>query len=711
MAKDRFMIGYTDNNTGLQTNVLPWLLPDNAFSKLENAYVFRGKVRKRFGSTLMGDTHLNSRLRIQVGDTTAPAATPDNIAIGQMFSVADEIYTVYQTGAMLASTAGTSGTATVGTTVFAIASVAPAGTKIYWYPSLPVMGITQYEEQDINQEKSVAFDTRFAYYFDIVNNGWEQLGLSTWTGNNAQFFWCVNYYGSTANSNDLWVTNYHDTIAYWNGVGWTSPVITTATTVGTSIVQTARIIIPFKHRLVLLNTKETVNGAPNVTFNNRCRYSATGSPTGVDSWNVSIPGEGGFVDPSTAEAIVTAQLLKDRLIVYFERSTWELVYTGNQLQPFVWQKINTELGAESTFSQVPFDKVVLGIGNTGIHACTGTNVERIDNTIPNLVLSFHNQNQGVDRIAGIRDYDTEMVYWTFPTDTRTATTPFPDKVLAYNYKNSSWGVNDDSFTAFGYYQLSEDTPGLTWGSSLIWGETELRWGGIHSGYIGRTRKIIAGNQQGWVVIINPDVSRNSESLYVTNNSGYSYTIIDHNLKANEYVRVHLDGAGISNAKVNSVVDKDTVTLSVDLASYNGNASISRVSKIDIQTKEYNFYADKNRNAYISQISFMVDKIVAGKITIDYYISSADGLSMMEQAEATGTLLGSTTLDLDKYELAPMEEFQERVWHSMYTQAEGECIQLRIYYSDDQLYLDEARLPFTLHAMIFQAQPTALQLQS
>ena len=131
MAKDRFMIGYTDNNTGLQTNVLPWLLPDNAFSKLENAYVFRGKVRKRFGSTLMGDTHLNSRLRIQVGDTTAPAATPDNIAIGQMFSVADEIYTVYQTGAMLASTAGTSGTATVGTTVFAIASVAPAGTKIY----------------------------------------------------------------------------------------------------------------------------------------------------------------------------------------------------------------------------------------------------------------------------------------------------------------------------------------------------------------------------------------------------------------------------------------------------------------------------------------------------------------------------------------------------------------------------------------------------
>ena len=56
-----------------------------------------------------------------------------------------------------------------------------------------------------------------------------------------------------------------------------------------------------------------------------------------------LPGFGNAIDAATQEAIVSAEFLKDRLIVYFERSTWELVYTGNQIYPFTWQKINTEL--------------------------------------------------------------------------------------------------------------------------------------------------------------------------------------------------------------------------------------------------------------------------------------------------------------------------------------------------------------------------------
>ena len=45
---DRFFIAPYDQNSGLQTNVKPWLIPDEAFSELNNAYVFRGRVRKRF---------------------------------------------------------------------------------------------------------------------------------------------------------------------------------------------------------------------------------------------------------------------------------------------------------------------------------------------------------------------------------------------------------------------------------------------------------------------------------------------------------------------------------------------------------------------------------------------------------------------------------------------------------------------------------------
>ena len=55
MATDRFLIAPIDENSGLQKNVLPWLIPDNAFSEFNNAYVFRGRVRKRFGSRWTGD--------------------------------------------------------------------------------------------------------------------------------------------------------------------------------------------------------------------------------------------------------------------------------------------------------------------------------------------------------------------------------------------------------------------------------------------------------------------------------------------------------------------------------------------------------------------------------------------------------------------------------------------------------------------------------
>ena len=57
----------------------------------------------------------------------------------------------------------------------------------------------------------------------------------------------------------------------------------------------------------------------------------------------NIADGGGYIDASTEEQIVSAEFIKDRLIVYFERSTWELAYTGNEVLPFVWQKINTEL--------------------------------------------------------------------------------------------------------------------------------------------------------------------------------------------------------------------------------------------------------------------------------------------------------------------------------------------------------------------------------
>ena len=51
-AINRFYIGQIEGG-GLETDLRPYEIPDNAFALLNNAYVFRGRVKKRFGGQLM----------------------------------------------------------------------------------------------------------------------------------------------------------------------------------------------------------------------------------------------------------------------------------------------------------------------------------------------------------------------------------------------------------------------------------------------------------------------------------------------------------------------------------------------------------------------------------------------------------------------------------------------------------------------------------
>lgn len=738
MAYDRFMIAPI--STGLETDVKPWILPDDAFATLTNAYVFRGRVRKRFGSYLTGadpsDPQL-SRLRIQVNTTDgafdASGTVPGIVfAVGQMFSIGTELFTVINSGLASMNDTGNVGIASFNTANGAYNFVAAdfANTAVYWYPGLPVMGITNFETGNINDEPTFAFDTQFAYQYTA--GSWSRLGTAVWTGDNSQFFWSDTWQGNTASENILFVTNFNipDNIKYWDGATWTNftPLYN-----ATQIIVTARIVINFKNRLLFFNTVENIAGIP-TAFYSRCRYSQNGSPIQADAFREDIPGKGGYIDAATQEQVITVEFLKDRLIVFFERSTWELVYTGNEVFPFTFQKINTELGCESTFSVVPFDKVTLGVGNVGIHACNGINVERIDEKIPQAVFAIHNDNDGVKRVAGIRDYYVEMVYWTFPSITRSTDFPFTNRVLVYNYATGSWAFNDDSITAFGYFQNQTN---ITWATSTeTWQEAVQIWGsGIQQA---RFRQVLAGNQQGFMFIIEPDESRNAAALSITNMtvSGNTITItaINHNLQAvssptdGDYIAIE-NVQGLTNVNnviyaVYSVINANTFTvLNTDptvviTGTYNGGGTIARVSNINILTKQYNFYVDKGRNAYIAKVDFLVNKTTNGELTVDSF-PSYSSISLLDDGQATGSLLGSGILETKPYALVPLETAQEQLWHPVYLQAEGEGVQLKLYMNDDPLAVpddtqirnaDIAWSDFELNAITFYTMPTASRLQ-
>ena len=112
MAKDKFFIAPLA--TGLQSDLPPWMIMDDAFSSLQNAYIFRGRLRKRCGSSYMGNppTQFNSRFKINLGLTDVSGAlsgtVPGNIfQVGQAFSIGTQFFTVTTTGfAALLTTAG-----------------------------------------------------------------------------------------------------------------------------------------------------------------------------------------------------------------------------------------------------------------------------------------------------------------------------------------------------------------------------------------------------------------------------------------------------------------------------------------------------------------------------------------------------------------------------------------------------------------------------
>jgi hypothetical protein len=750
MPQDKFLIAPI--NSGIQRDVKPWLILDDSFEMLENAYAFRGRLRKRPGARLMAEQPYQSRLRILLGTTSAGgdfnATVPgDKFLVGQQFTIGTQILTVIALGAPAALLdTGGSLIATFNTTtgVFDVVDSPNVNTSVYYYPAQPVMGLDPYEnEVAINSEPFYAFDTQFAYKFFAT--GWERSGTllnPIWHGDDLDFFWTSSWQGATPNLTAFFVTNFQVTNP--NGVGTATDDPLWYTQDGSTwagffpyfnpagaapqngpFVLTSRLIIAFKDRLLLLNTIEndgTVAFGVNTHYPNRCRFCFNGSPFAVNAWyepNVTDNAGGrfaggGWIDATTDEEIISAEFIKDRLIVYFERSTWELVYTHNQVQPFLWQKLNTELGVESTFSVVPFDKAVLGMGNVGVHACNGSNVERIDFKIPDQVFDISNANFGIKRTCGARDYFTELVYWSFRSVGNTFI--YPNQILAFNYRNSTWALFDDCITTFGAFNQQ---PSSTWSNmNLTWGQANMTWG---SGSIASLfSQVVAGNQEGYTFIVDSNVSRNAPVLQITNMAddviSFNLQIMNHTLAEGEYIAI--EGAQGVEAYVNDqgynvaqVIDANHVLVTrPDIgghtaAGYTGGGQVTRLSAINILSKQYNPYIDTGHNFSINKIDFAVMKTSHGEIEVDYTTSSSY-YSTVANDLSPSSFPGTNTLETTAYPLYPFEQLQTRLWHTVYFDTQGECIQLKIFLAPDQLFdLDIAWEDFQLEGMMLYVQPT------
>lgn len=284
------------------------------------------------------------------------------------------------------------------------------------------------------------------------------------------------------------------------------PVTVNYDTVGDRL-ERALMIFPYKDRMIALDTSE---GAGFVEHPQRARYSQNGTvyvtapvPSGLtfnaQAWRQDVPGRGGFIDAPTDERIISADFVRDMLIVLFEFSAWRLRYTSNEAIPFVWERINSQLGAESTYSVVGFDEGILTVGRTGIIITDTNQSVRIDQIIPDQVFQITNINNAQRRVQGVRDYQRQLAYWTFPEGDATR---YPNRTLVYNYIEKNWTVYRQMFTTFGQFRRDDS---LTWGTALnTWQDEDSLWGSgdLSSGF----PVVVAGNRLGQVFFLDRRVN-------------------------------------------------------------------------------------------------------------------------------------------------------------------------------------------------------------
>lgn len=218
-------------NQGLKTNREPFVIDNDSFPVLTNAYQWRGRVKRKRGTSKLGRLlrSINSST-IQTdgagnfnGNLLTGLETNSTLAITRITIGADLFTdTTTPSGVLTGSTGGT-GTINYATGALTIVG-APAATNIQfnYYPGLPVMGLEDLDLTDSQFSLNLAFDTKYSYnisplfpytiydvsYFKNVTtgtyNGYTQKTTTTpvtWNGQDYQQFWTVNY------QNCLWATN------------------------------------------------------------------------------------------------------------------------------------------------------------------------------------------------------------------------------------------------------------------------------------------------------------------------------------------------------------------------------------------------------------------------------------------------------------------------------------------------------------------------
>lgn len=342
---------------------------------------------------------------------------------------------------------------------------------------------------------------------------------------------------------------------------------------GTVCLESAKCMEIFQERPIFFNTVE--NG---VRYANRARYPAAGNSLTVDAFRDDIDGQGDYNDATTNDEIVATKALKDRIVVFFERTIGFLIYTGNPDLPFRWEMLNTDFETNSTFGTWYFKQMALSTGKFEMTACDGVTAQKANVKIPDFTMDIDYDH--IDKCYGYVIPNKRQAWLAYPSRERSL--GYPDKVLVYNY-------DEDVISEYDFLDSSQAPLQIRCLENYDY-QTDATFTDLY-------------NAKFW-----EDVTAPAE---FADYAGYTFDELSH--QSGELITL----AGSKDGYIYNVDDKHAND--DNGSSYNFN----------ITTKKFNPYSEEGRNVSLGNTDFLVSTITGCEVKVKFFLGFTD--------DETGTL--------------------------------------------------------------------------
>jgi len=361
------------------------------------------------------------------------------------------------------------------------------------------------------------------------------------------------------------------------GKGWVNfapPLTATAVSIdkhpiGTYYLVGALAILPFKNRILFFSPSIQTSSGLFFTLQDSVLWSWDGTPYyaglvpagqtfDIRVYYVDQTGLGGYLPAGISNPIATISNNEDALLIGFggDGRKTRFVFSGNDLNPFSFYFINSEMPSSATYSAVAFDRGVIDIGPYGIAITDQQSCQRIDLDIPDSVFQIQSPNHGVERVNAIRDFFREWIYFSYPVND--SQWVYPTQTFLFNYRDNTWAILYENFTAHGNYRASTKR---TWQTLPFktWQQWREPWNAGSSSQL--FPDIIAGTPQGFVLITSQGTGEAQSGTIsaITNMGGltqitsFDHCVTDKNINTDTSDFLYFNGLiGILNSTITGI---------------------------------------------------------------------------------------------------------------------------------------------------------------